>query len=122
MKLDFFFFLNKSKLLCFKELEIGKKTGKYCSEDISLPYSAPTKEPWFSVWYLSFRHVIDFLSRLGWYHQVDQRYDEIPIYKKNGCTLSTETKNALTDTSLSTFSAIVYSSLFSVEVLQTLGP
>lgn len=39
MKLDFFFFLNKSKLLCFKELEIGKKTGKYCSEDISLPYS-----------------------------------------------------------------------------------
>lgn len=114
------FFLDKSKLLCFKDLEIRKETGKYCSDDISLPYSVHTKGPWFSVWYLLFRHIIDFLSRLGWYHQFDQRYDEIPIYKKNDRTLSTEKKkNALTDTSLSTFSAIVYSSQFSVKVLET---
>lgn len=101
---------------------MGKETGEHCSDYISLPYNPPTQGPWFIVWYLFFRQVIDFLSRLGWYHQVDQRYDEIPIYKKNGCTLFTEEKKkkALTDTSLSTFSAIIYSSLFSVEVLQTL--
>lgn len=65
---------------------------------------------------------MELSSRLGWYHQADQRHYEIPIYKKNGCPLSTEKKkNALTDTSLSTSSVIIYSFLFSVEALQTLS-
>lgn len=83
---------NNSNFLCFKELEIWKETGKFCSNYTLLPYSVHTKGPWFSVWYLFFRRVMEFSSRLGWCHQGDQRHDEIPIYKKNGCPLSTEKK------------------------------
>lgn len=77
----------KSKLLCFKELEMWKETGKCCSDYILLPYSVFTKGPWFSVWYLFFKHIMEFLSRLGWSHQADQRHDEIPIYKKKWLSL-----------------------------------
>ena len=49
-----------------------------------------------------------WLPRLRWYYHSDQNGDEVPIYKSDGCTLSTtKGKNASTDSSLLCFLATV---------------
>lgn len=50
------------------------------------------------------------LPRLGWYYQKwPKSRDEFPIYKYNGCTLSTsERRNAWTDSSLLCFLDIIF--------------